>query len=132
MMQIRLRLAMRFFFAAAFLLVSASCVAAGPQQSGQPASSQANQLVDGKTDQPKSSLPDVDITRQIQRSIAQDKTLSTYARHIKVVTRNCSVTLTGTVKSQEEKGAIAAKAAEVVGRANIVNKLEVAAKQPTS
>lgn len=132
MRQIKLGIATQLLFAAALLLVSASYVYAGPQQGGQSASSKTNQLVDSETDQPKSTLSDRDITRQIQRSIVQDKSLSPCARNVRVATRNCSVTLTGTVKSQKEKSAIVAKAAEIVGHANVVNKLGVAVKQPAS
>ena len=66
-------------------------------------------------DQQKDNRSDRDITQQIRQSIMKDKSLSTYAHNIKIVTQNGQVTLKGPVRSEDEKRAIEAKAAEVAG-----------------
>ena len=78
--------------------------------------------------QQKASRSDVEITREIRRSIAQDKGLSTYAKNVKVVTKSGNVTLRGPVRSEEEKKSIATKAEDVAGSGHVKNELEVAVK----
>lgn len=80
-------------------------------------------------DQQKENRPDRDITRDIRRSIMQDKSLSTYAHNVKVISQNGMVTLKGPVQSEEEKNAIEAKAAEVAGKDKVTSQLEVKPKQ---
>jgi hyperosmotically inducible periplasmic protein len=80
-------------------------------------------------DQQKENLPDREITRQIRRSIVQDKTLSSYAHNVKVISQNGVVTLKGPVRSDEEKAAVEAKAAEVAGKDKVTSQLEVKPKQ---
>jgi hyperosmotically inducible protein len=80
-------------------------------------------------DQQKENRPDRDITRDIRRSIMQDKSLSTYAHNVKVISQNGMVTLKGPVQSEEEKSAIEAKAAEIAGKDKVTSQLEVKPKQ---
>jgi len=80
-------------------------------------------------DQQKENASDREITRQIRRSITQDKGLSTYAKNIKVITQNGSVTLRGPVRSQEEKKSIENKANDVAGAGHVKSELQVAATQ---
>jgi hyperosmotically inducible periplasmic protein len=54
-------------------------------------------------DQQKDNPIDRDLTQKIRRSIVQDKSLSTYAHNVKIVTQGGSVTLKGPVRSEEEK-----------------------------
>lgn len=72
---------------------------------------------------------DRDITRQIRRSVEKDKSISTYGHNVKIITQNGMVTLKGPVRSEEEKKAIEAKAAEVAGADKITNEMEVKPKQ---
>jgi osmotically-inducible protein OsmY len=44
-----------------------------------------------------------------------DKSLSSYAHNIKIVSQNGTVTLKGPVKSDDEKSSVIAKAVAVVG-----------------
>jgi hyperosmotically inducible protein len=67
-------------------------------------------------DQQKENKSDRELAKQIRRAIVQDKSLSTYAHNIKVVSENGTVTLKGPVRSEEEKKAIEAKAAEIAGK----------------
>src|SRR6185436_16663441 len=72
-------------------------------------------------EQQQNNRSDLEITQQIRQAIMKDKTLSTYAHNVKVIAKDGSVTLKGPVKSMEEKTAIAAKAAEVVGAGKVTN-----------
>jgi osmotically-inducible protein OsmY len=80
-------------------------------------------------DQQKENRPDRDITRDVRRAIMQDKSLSSYAHNVKVISQNGAVTLKGPVRSEEEKSAIEAKAAEIVGKEKVTNQLEVKPQQ---
>jgi len=80
-------------------------------------------------DQQKSNESDRELARQIRRAIVKDKSLSTYAHNIKIIAQNGTVTLKGPVNTEEEKQAIAAKAAEVIGSPDKVqNQIEVGNK----
>jgi hyperosmotically inducible periplasmic protein len=71
-------------------------------------------------DQQKVNATDRDLTRKIRRSVMADKSLSTYAHNIKIISQNGVVTLKGPVKSDDEKKALVAKAVEVAGSADKV------------
>jgi osmotically-inducible protein OsmY len=76
-------------------------------------------------DQQKNGQSDLELTRQIRRSIVQDASLSTYAHNVKIISQNGKVTLKGPVRSDDEKQAIEAKASEVAGKDNIVSELTI-------
>jgi hyperosmotically inducible periplasmic protein len=80
-------------------------------------------------DQQKDNRSDRDITQQIRQSIMKDKSLSTYAHNIKIVTQNGQVTLKGAVRSEDEKRAIEAKAAEVAGQDKVSSELNIKPQQ---
>jgi hyperosmotically inducible protein len=71
-------------------------------------------------DQQKTNASDQELTRNIRRSIMADKSLSTYAHNIKIVSVSGAVTLKGPVKSDDEKKAVVAKAVAVAGSADKV------------
>jgi hyperosmotically inducible protein len=71
-------------------------------------------------DQQKGNVSDRELTAKIRRSIMADKSLSSYAHNIKIVSQNGTVTLKGPVKSEDEKKVVMAKAVEVAGSANNV------------
>ena len=80
-------------------------------------------------DQQKENQPDREIARQIRRSLVQDKSLSSYAHNVKIIAQDGKVTLKGPVRSDEEKSAVEAKAAEVAGADKVTSQLEVKPKQ---
>jgi len=80
-------------------------------------------------DQQKDNRSDRDITQQIRQSIMRDKSLSTYAHNIKIVTKDCQVTLKGPVRSEDEKKAIEAKAAEVARDGKVTSELNIKPQQ---
>jgi hyperosmotically inducible periplasmic protein len=120
-------------FAVALTIVFAA--AARAQDSAAPSAdnTKVNQRDKNKAeptaDQQKENQPDRELARQIRRSIVQDKSLSSYAHNVKIIAQNGMVTLKGPVRSDEEKTAVEAKAAEIAGADKITSQLEVKTKQ---
>jgi hyperosmotically inducible periplasmic protein len=77
-------------------------------------------------DQQKENAGDREITQKIRRALMDDKSLSTYAHNVKVVTEDGQVTLKGPVRSEDEKKTIEAKATEVAGVGRVINQLSIA------
>lgn len=71
---------------------------------------------------------DRDITQQIRQSVMNDKSLSTYAHNVKIISQNGAVTLKGPVRTDDEKRAIEAMAAQIVGQDKVTSQLEVKPK----
>jgi hyperosmotically inducible periplasmic protein len=68
------------------------------------------------------------LTAKIRKSIMADKSLSTYAHNVKIISQNGVVTLKGPVHSDDEKKAVVAKAVEVAGSADkVVDQITVKA-----
>jgi len=63
--------------------------------------------------------------QKIRQSIVADKSLSTYAHNVKIITQDGQVTLKGPVQNEEEKQAIASRAADVAGTGKVNNQLTV-------
>jgi hyperosmotically inducible protein len=80
-------------------------------------------------DQQKESTSDRQLAAQIRRAVVKDKSLSTSAHNIKIIAQNGTVTLKGPVKSEQEKEAIEAKAAEIAGPNQVTSELQVAPNQ---
>ncbi len=80
-------------------------------------------------DQQKENRSDRDITQQIRQSIMKDKSLSTDGHNVKIITQNGQVTLKGPVRSEDEKKAIEAKAAEVAGENKVTSELNIKSQQ---
>jgi hyperosmotically inducible periplasmic protein len=79
-------------------------------------------------DQQKENASDRAITQQIRKAIVKDKSLSTYAHNIKVITQNGQVTLAGPVRSDEEKKSVEATAAGIAGADKVTSQLQIAPK----
>ncbi|HEY7388144.1 MAG TPA: BON domain-containing protein [Bryobacteraceae bacterium] len=80
-------------------------------------------------DQGKNNASDRDIMQKIRRSVMDDKSLSTYAHNVKIISQNGRVTLKGPVRSEDEKQSLERKAREVAGEGNVVNQLTVKPKK---
>lgn len=114
-------------------LLAGSVVWASAQDSSAPAPAPDNTKVNQRdkaaseptADQQKNNRSDLDITKQIRHSIMSDKSLSTYAHNVKIISQNGMVTLKGVVRSDDEKQLIEAKAAEVVGKDKVTSELDV-------
>jgi len=123
------------FLAIALLLTLASMFAGAQDSSPTPApdntkvNDRDRSQAEPTADQQKMNRPDRDLTRDIRRSLMQDKSLSTYAHNVKIISQNGMVTLRGPVRSEEEKTAIEAKATEIAGKDKVTSQLEVKPKQ---
>jgi hyperosmotically inducible protein len=71
-------------------------------------------------DQQKSNAVDTKLTKTIRQSIMADKSLSSYAHNIKIISQNGAVTLKGPVKSDTERATVIAKAVAAAGAADKV------------
>ena len=72
-------------------------------------------------DQQKENIEDRDLTKKIRRAIIADKSLSTYAHNVKVISQGGAVTLKGPVRSETEKKAIESKTIAIVGSTRKIN-----------
>jgi osmotically-inducible protein OsmY len=96
-----------------------------PPSSTAPDNSSQNKKNDKTADNQKENGSDRETTQKIRQSIVADKSLSTYAHNVKIITQGGQVTLKGPVKSESEKEAIASKAADVAGTGKVNNQLTV-------
>jgi osmotically-inducible protein OsmY len=77
-------------------------------------------------DQQKMNPSDRAISQKIRAEIMKDKSLSTYAHYVKIITQDGKVTLKGPVRTQDEKAAIEGKAMAIAGDGNVTNQIEIA------
>lgn len=118
-------------------LLAGTCMLANAQESATPPpaadNTKTNQRDKNKAestaDQQKENQSDRELTQQIRRAIVQDKSLSTYAHNVKIISEDGMVTLKGPVRSEEEKTAVEAKASEIAGKDKVTSQLEVKPKQ---
>lgn len=80
-------------------------------------------------EQQKETKTDRETTRQIRRALIKNKSLSTYAHNVKIITKDGKVTLKGPVRTDKEKTVIQKAAARVAGKKNVTNELEVVPKK---
>ena len=77
-------------------------------------------------DQQKENPTDRALTQKIRQALVHDKTLSTYAHNVKIVSQDGHVTLKGPVRSDEEVKSVEAAATKVAGAGHVSNELTVA------
>jgi hyperosmotically inducible periplasmic protein len=80
-------------------------------------------------DQQKENSNDRELAQQIRRALVKDKSLSSNAHNVKVITQNGAVTLKGPVNSEQEKQAVEAKAAQIAGADKVNSEIQVAPNQ---
>ena len=73
----------------------------------------------------KVTKADRELTQKIRKAVVSDKALSLEAHNIHIKAQDGAVTLTGTVKSDEEKKAIEDKATEIAGAGKVTSELNV-------
>jgi hyperosmotically inducible protein len=103
-------------------LVIAQGVPPDNSKSNKVNASNATATADAQTN----TASDLDLTKRIRQSVIADKSLSTYAHNIKIVTVNGSVTLNGVVRSEDEKAAVEMKAANIAGKGKVNDELKIA------
>ena len=77
-------------------------------------------------DQQSQTKEDRKITQKIRQAVVHDKSLSTYAHNVKIITVNGMVTLKGPVRSEDEKRTIEEKAGQIAGKYKIKSEIEIA------
>ena len=114
----------RFIVAALFCAAAAFSQRQTPNPGVKPDNTEINKRDrnsgEATADQQKMSAADQDLTKRIRQSIMSDKSLSTYAHNIKIISQNGTVTLKGPVKSDDEKKIVMAKAVAVAGSSDKV------------
>jgi hyperosmotically inducible periplasmic protein len=106
-------------------------VAGFPAQSGQtaPDNTKANQQdrdsQSPNADKAKNNSSDREVMAHIRRDMVRDKSLSTYAHNVKIVSKNGKVTLRGPVQSDQEKETIEQYAKKYAGDQNVTNDLTI-------
>ena len=70
----------------------------------------------------------MELTRRIREAVVADKSLSTNAHNVKIITINGMVTLRGPVESDAERSKIVATAQQLAGKNKVDSKLEIANK----
>ena len=125
-------------FLFAVLLLASGALARAQEPTDQQASPDADNTKVNKrdrdknqptADQQKENRSDRDITQQIRQSVMKDKSLSTYAHNVKIITQDGQVTLKGPVRSEDEKRTVEAKATEVAGANKVTSQLNVKTQQ---
>lgn len=87
----------------------------------------ADRKSDAKTPIDQSNDQDaIDVTASIRRAVLDDKSLSTSAHNIKIVTDGNVVTLRGPVASAEEKKRVEALAMRSAAGKQVVNEISIA------
>lgn len=71
---------------------------------------------------------DVDLTAQIRKAVVGEKSFSTNAKNVKIITIGGQVTLKGPVRSMDEKNKIQAIATQFAGTGRVVNEIEIKTK----
>jgi hyperosmotically inducible protein len=138
MIRVSIRRALPFLLGASMSLSGLSLAAAQPRPSNAQQSAPDNtneNKGDGQkgattADQQSMNPADRDLTRKIRASIVDDKSLSTYAHNIKIITQDGKVTLKGPVRTETEKAAVEAKAAAVAGDTNVTSEMMIAPPKP--
>jgi osmotically-inducible protein OsmY len=111
------------------LVLSALLAGVGIASAQAPDNSKMNEQKQNKTqsaDQAKNGKTDLELMKEIRRSVVKDKTLSTYAHNVKIIAAGGKVTLKGPVKTADEKSAVVQKATDVAGAGNVTDELTVA------
>jgi len=80
-------------------------------------------------DQQGETKQDRELTQKIRRAVVKDKSLSTDAHNVKIITVGGMVTLKGPVRSEQEKRTIEEKASQIAGSANITSEIDIAPKK---
>ena len=118
-------------FIAGLLAATAASATPAPQD-GQtkPDNTKVNQRDknpgEATADSQKSNADDRVLTAKIRKAVMADKSLSTYAHNVKIISQNGTVTLKGPVHSDDEVRSVMAKAADAAGGPDkVVNQLTV-------
>jgi hyperosmotically inducible periplasmic protein len=118
-----MKISLRLALALSILLASGSVLWLSAQNTNrQTTPPKRNQTT--ATHQPGNQA-DLAMSRQIRSAITLDRSLGPNAKNIKIMTKNGMVTLSGSVRSEEDKQAIEAKANEIAGADHVKSQIRV-------
>lgn len=66
------------------------------------------------------------VSQRIRRAVTRNPELSSYARNVKIITQDGTVTLKGPVRSEKERNAIEAIAVQMAGKDRVTNEIQIA------
>lgn len=122
----------KIIFTIVFCAAAAFSYAQTPDTTTKPDNTKVNQRDRDPSqvtaDQQKNNAADQDLTKKIRQSIMADKSLSSYAHNIKIISQNGAVTMKGPVKSDSEKKTVMQKAVAAAGSSDKVTD-EISIKQ---
>ncbi len=108
--------------AAVIAIGGSSNLKAAPQA---PDNTKVNEANRTTADQAKNDVSDRDLMQRIRKAVMDEKSLSTYAHNVKIISKNGQVTLKGPVRSDEEKRIVEQKATEVAGSGNVNSQITI-------
>ena len=116
------------FIALAGILVTSLAVQLAPAQT-QPDNTKVNKQDRSEgavtADAQKDNHNDRYLTQQIRKAVMADKSLSTYAHNVKIVSQNGAVTFKGPVRSDDERKSVLTKAEQIAGSGKVTDQLSV-------
>jgi hyperosmotically inducible periplasmic protein len=122
-------------FLAATILMSSLSLLWAQQDAGNPPAADNTKMnqrdrsdSEATADRQKENPTDRQLSQQIRRALVKDKSLSTNAHNVKVVSQNGTVTLKGPVDSDTEKQAVEDKAAQIAGADKVNSEIQVRSK----
>jgi hyperosmotically inducible periplasmic protein len=98
-------------------------VAAAALSAAAPSAAVQSQSATAGAAQQSNRSSDLTITRNIRRAVIKDKSLSTEAHNVTIITKDGKVTLKGKVKSDAEKQTVESAATNVAGAGNVDDQL---------
>lgn len=114
------------------VVLASTLYAAGPSADPDADNTVKNEIHNGvnsqSADQQSNASTDVELTRKIRQAVVNDKSLSTYAHNVKIITNNGTVVLKGPVKDSKEKKFIENQAARIAGADKVRSEIEIATK----
>lgn len=90
---------------------------------------EAEQILSSNGGKVRYQSSDIAITRNIRRAVVKDKSLSTAAHNVTIITKDGKVTLKGRVKSDSEKQTVESAAASIAGAGDVDNQLTTSGAQ---
>jgi len=101
-------------------------------QTPAPDNTKVNKSKTPTADKAGNAAADRQLMAKIRKAVVDDKTLSTYGHNIKIIAKDGKVTLTGPVKSAEEKAAVERIATDAAGAGNVDSKITIKESKRTN
>jgi len=123
-------MASRFTIIAGSLIFGLTLAASpAPRSNAQQTAPDTSKATKSTAGPANSSPADRDLAKKVRSDLMKDKSLSTEAHNVKVITQDGKITLRGPVKSEDEKSAVESIAKKAAGDGDVVNELTVSRKK---